>query len=274
MKHIEEIGTVCSTYDYGMFKQLEGNRGVLNIRKKKVRRSVDAVGYINIPIIVNDKYEIIDGAARYEIAVERGLPIVYTIVPNIGLKECVAINTASTNWGVPDYIKSYAESGNDSYIRLYKLTERYGKLVPFLAIWNATTEMLTVDNSLIKEGRFYLPNDIYLRAIDTLDFSSKFKPIFDRLGGRKEFYYSCLNYLYSHNVVDMERLERKIIERQANLYPVITLDQAFIAIEEAYNNCARTKAYLLTNYKMYMDSKYAWYRKRYMNDAEPKQKAK
>ena len=260
---IKEIGRIYETYDYGAFKPLEGNRGVVNLRKKKVERSVESVGYIPIPIVVNEKYEIIDGAARFEISVEKGLPIIYTVIPNVGLKECVAINTASTNWNSMDYIKSYADSGNDSYIRFYKLVELYGNDLPLLAIWNAATEMLSVDGRLIKEGKLFLTSDGYQKAITMLDFDSKFKQIFDRVGGRKELYYSCLNYLVSHNVLDVERLEKKIIERQATLYPVIAIDQAFTAIEEVYNHCARTRAYLLTSYKQYMDSKYAWYRKRY-----------
>lgn len=261
---IKQIGKIYETYDYGMFRPLEGNRSVLNARKKKIRRSVDAVGLLPLPITVNEKYEIIDGAARYDVAVERGLPITYTVIPNIGLKECVAINTASTNWNSMDYIDSFAESGNDSYIRMKKLIERYGKELPLLAIWNAATEMLSVDSRVIREEKLYLPNEVYVNCIKMLDYCLKFKDIFDRVGGRKELYYSAINYLYSHNIVDLNRLEEKIVSRQANLIPPITIDQAFTAIEDAYNNCARTKSYLLTNYKMYMDKKYAWYRKRYM----------
>lgn len=264
MAKINEVGKVYSTLEYGLFRQLEGNRGVLNSRKKKVCRSVDEVGYIPIPIIVNESYEIIDGAARYEVCVQKGLPIVYTVVPNVGLKECVAINTASTNWCITDYIKSYAETGNDNYIRFHKLIERYGQSIPMLSIWNAITEQLSVDNHLIRSGKLFVPNEVYLQAIDTLNYSSKFKSVFGRIGGRKEYYFDSINYIYMHNVVDTDRLEKKIYERQANFFPIITMEQALSSIEDAYNHCARTKEYILTEYKKYMDKKYSWYRTRYM----------
>jgi len=54
-----------------------------------------------------------------------------------------------------------------------------------------------------------------------------------------------------------------MIQMQAGLIPVTTIQQAFEQIEEAYNNRARTKVYIKTNYKKALDSKYSWYEQKY-----------
>lgn len=49
------------TNNYEMFKILAGNRGVSPARVKKIKKSIEDVGYITSPILVNEKMEVIDG---------------------------------------------------------------------------------------------------------------------------------------------------------------------------------------------------------------------
>ena len=63
---MENQKVVKSTKNYEMFQKLEGNRPVLERRINKIIASINNVGYITSPIIVNDKYEVIDGQGRLE----------------------------------------------------------------------------------------------------------------------------------------------------------------------------------------------------------------
>ena len=114
-------GNIYSTMDYSAFKRLEGNRAVLNNRKSKVRRSIEQNGYIQSPLCVNEHMEIIDGQARFEVLKEKDMPIEYYIVPGAGIAECIAMNVYGTKWGLMDYVNSYAEQGNENYIRFRNL---------------------------------------------------------------------------------------------------------------------------------------------------------
>ena len=58
------IGHIYETTDYGKFKVLCGNRFVDH--SDMIVESIKSVGLLNSPIIVNDKYEIIDGQNRFD----------------------------------------------------------------------------------------------------------------------------------------------------------------------------------------------------------------
>ena len=85
---MEKINTVNRTTDYSLFKRLEGNRNVLEIRVKRITASIKKVGWIQNPVIVNEKMEVIEGQGRLEALKRLGMPVDYIIVPGIGLDEC------------------------------------------------------------------------------------------------------------------------------------------------------------------------------------------
>lgn len=55
---------IYKTDDHTLFKKLEGNRDVRSV--EKIIKSIDNVGYVLSPILVNEKYEVIDGQNRLE----------------------------------------------------------------------------------------------------------------------------------------------------------------------------------------------------------------
>jgi hypothetical protein len=104
---------------------MEGNREVTARRAREVRTSIERIGLIPVPIVVNEHLEVIDGQGRLEAISQLKLPVFYIIVPGLGLQDCVAMNVNTTPWRMIDYIKSYAETGNDNYKRLLKLINGY-----------------------------------------------------------------------------------------------------------------------------------------------------
>lgn len=57
----KEIGIVYEESDYSVFKPLLGNRIVDDFRKSKIKSSINKVGWIKNPIVVNEKLQVIDG---------------------------------------------------------------------------------------------------------------------------------------------------------------------------------------------------------------------
>ncbi|MBQ1790336.1 MAG: ParB N-terminal domain-containing protein, partial [Oscillospiraceae bacterium] len=114
---MEKVFDVYVSTDYDSFKVLDGNRDPeKNSRIKKIERSIDKVGFIEAPILVNEHYEVIDGQARLAVAKKHGYPIYFCILPGKGIEECIALNQSSTAWTIMDYIHSYAAQGNENYI--------------------------------------------------------------------------------------------------------------------------------------------------------------
>lgn len=127
-KEIKSGMIIFETEDYSVFKTLQGNRDVSPHRVAKIKKSIQERGYLPVPILVNEKYEIIDGQGRFAVCKELGLPIYFIKHHGLTIEDCVAMNVNSTNWSTDDYIHSYAERGNQYYIALEGYMLRYPML--------------------------------------------------------------------------------------------------------------------------------------------------
>ena len=79
------VNQIHQTTDYSMFQTLEGNRNLNKLHLKRLKNSFQKK-YLLSPIIVNEKFEIIDGQHRFEAGKQLGLPINFLIAPNYGIK--------------------------------------------------------------------------------------------------------------------------------------------------------------------------------------------
>lgn len=110
------VNQVLSTNDYSIFKTLEGNRHVNKLHVKRLKESFKDA-YLLSPIIVNEKYEIIDGQHRFESAKQMNLPIHFILCKGYSLKEVQILNTHMKNWKKEDYLKAYCDLGSPEYLK-------------------------------------------------------------------------------------------------------------------------------------------------------------
>lgn len=122
-KEIKACGYKYRTTNYDMFKLMKENREIKQARVTKVKNSIEKNGWIDNPIVVNEGMYVIDGQARLTACKELNIPITYTVAKGAGLKECIALNQATTAWQVPDYIRAYKEQGIQDYVLLDKLIQ-------------------------------------------------------------------------------------------------------------------------------------------------------
>ena len=132
MLHEAVVAVVYQTTDYSKFHKLDLNRDVTQGRLEKLVASFSAKEIMN-PIIVNKNYEIIDGQGRYETKKKLGLPIYYIIDENATIEDCRRMNRYNTKWSDADFIKSYAEAGNENYILMLEVCNET-KLSPSVAL--------------------------------------------------------------------------------------------------------------------------------------------
>lgn len=78
------------------------------------------------PIIVNEKYEVIDGQHRLEVAKNCNLEIYYTVQPKSNLEDVQRMNSFTKAWTLNDFIDSYIARGNNNYVILKSFMEKYG----------------------------------------------------------------------------------------------------------------------------------------------------
>ena len=112
----KEVNKVYKTNDYSLFKKINGNRAV---NKLHLNRLIDSIKNDDlthaVPIVVNKKYEIIDGQHRFDACSTLGKPIYYIVVDG-SLKEVQILNQNSKNWKSEDYILGYCDLKMPEYI--------------------------------------------------------------------------------------------------------------------------------------------------------------
>ena len=116
----EKLLSVKVTNNYSKFNNILGNRNLRDHNCLKLLQSIQKK-YLLIPIMCNEKYEIIDGQHRFEVCRHLNLPIYYYIVPNYNIEEVKTANLISCNWNLDDYMNLFTSVGKSDYINFKEL---------------------------------------------------------------------------------------------------------------------------------------------------------
>ena len=160
--------------DYKKFKFLNGNRDVDEAHVKKIAKSIALFPDLLSarPILVNEKFEIIDGQHRYTACKQLGLPIHYEISAKLTAKDAIALNRNQKNWGIQDFAKSHANEGNAHYKRYLELAEEHPGIAPSTLITYLQGNTQLKQTVLFREGEFEIADEAeavrYLEQLEDL----------------------------------------------------------------------------------------------------------
>lgn len=232
----KESYKVYSTKDYSMFKRLKGNRDIPESRISKIVESIQTVGWVRNPIIVNEKMEVIDGQGRLTALQRLKMPVEYIIAEGAGNKECIYMNMNMVNWKLPDFIKSYAEQGDENYQRLLELMRKYanGNLE---IISTAVYRVSKSKYREIKQGILQLTEQQMKDAIPRLEY---IKPILEKIDDKKLpgsiiTLMQTLIYYFDYPEVDKERLAYSVEKYIYNATRWVLNTDCEREVENAYN---------------------------------------
>lgn len=231
-----EAYKVYTTKDYSIFRRLTGNRDIPESRISKIVESIQTIGWVRNPIIVNEKMEVIDGQGRLTALQRLKMPVEYIIAEGAGNKECIYMNMNMVNWKLPDFIKSYAEQGNENYQRLLSLMERYanGNLN---IISTAVYRISKSKHREIKQGILQLTEDQYREAVPRLEY---IKPLLEQIDEKKlpgsiVTLMQTLIYYFDYPEVDKDRLAYSVEKYIYNSTPWVLNTDCEKEVENAYN---------------------------------------
>lgn len=94
---LSNLRQVHTTTFYPLFKPIDGNRTLNTLHLNRLRNAM-VDNYLFTVIIVNERYEIIDGQHRFECIKELGYPLHYIICKGYGLDEVHILNQNSKDW--------------------------------------------------------------------------------------------------------------------------------------------------------------------------------
>jgi hypothetical protein len=98
------------TKNYERFNFVESNREINDLNVDKIEKSILDIG-IQVPIVVNKDYEIIEGQHRF-VALRRNNLVVPYIVSSCADKGHIAKLQESKKWSAEDYCRSLATKGD------------------------------------------------------------------------------------------------------------------------------------------------------------------
>lgn len=218
------------TTNYSMFKTLTGNRDVTPSRVKKIKDSIESHGYFTNPIIVNEKYEVVDGQGRLEALRQLEMPVEYLVVPGLKIQQGRIYNSVGETWDIKDFIKSYASTGIESYQFLLELINQYK--VHHLIVLRAINRSQSIGPSL-RDGSFKMTAGEYWKACQNLPKYVALMTAFKRFKPRQSVCLAAIGFLIDHNypvesIVDCcMKTDPKTIYAESTSRLLETLEKAY-----------------------------------------------
>lgn len=164
------------TKEYEKFIFRDDNREKINVTH--VRKLIDSIKARNLlelrPILVNERYEIIDGQHRLLAAKELGVEIYYKMEKGLEAAEVMTMNLTKP-WIAGDYLNYYCKHGYQDYIKLKDFMKKNGinLRVALTMIQGESKQKMT----LFKQGKFQFndaPQEKELELChETIDFIKK-----------------------------------------------------------------------------------------------------
>ena len=236
---------IYETTNYSMFKSMEGNRAVTDGRVTKIVESINKVGYVLSPILVNEKMEVIDGQGRLSALERLKLPVHYMIQEGVGINECIQMNIHQSNWALSDFVTSYAIRGNEHYQRLQSLLDRFSELPTGTVIMCAGNTNYTHSGAVskkLKMGKMEVTENDFERARWELDYAKKMREAARTIGGKKEPFYGAVVYAYRNLDSAGRNLMEDVIRKHAYDFPSLTKPVEYLKRFDGYYNSEVTKS--------------------------------
>lgn len=247
------IENIYETYDYDKFSFFNWNRDVSRV--EKLVKSMSDSGLLMIPIVVNERFQIIDGQHRFIAAKELQLPIYYIIKEGYGLNEVISMNTSSSNWKQDDYVKCYAENGYYDYIILRELINEYYPAIPKNVIYAVAGDTVVAkNNNKIIHGKFEIQKTEQ-EIKDELNYLKEFDIPVKK--GYSTLLYPVIKFCYEYDGVDNVKLYRQFDNYKDTIKGIVNIKDAAEEVERIYNhNCPmKKKVYIAGEYRRYADNK-------------------
>lgn len=225
------MSKIKSTNDYNRFKIFDGNRKLNHAHIKAMEATLSEKPHLIPlnPILVNDKFEIIDGQHRFEAIKKLGLEIHYIVGDNLGLEDIQALNAASKNWTPTDFAKSYRDLGDKNYDiylefkRIYKFN--HDILLNYLSLDKPMT------TTVFKRGLFRVTNKD--KSVDLADKLSSLENFYS--GYKRRSFALAFQRMWENPEYDHKQMLEKMEKYGHKLQDYALPNDYIRALEEIYN---------------------------------------
>ena len=242
--NITIFGNIMVTENYDMFKKIGGNRKINKSNYAKIVKSMKEEQLI-IPIVVNEKYEIIDGQHRYTACKDLGKPVYFYMVRGYGLNQVKRANIASSNWKKENYLDMFVAENNEVYKEFEEIKERYdlniSNLLKIFAIvqekQNARVGYEFENGTFTLDGKMEVLR--FLTALEDFNFFKFYK---------SNNFLIAFTRLYFKSEYDHDKMKTKLITHRNSLEKRSTSDEYLVLL------CNRIYSFGVTKNPIYYSS--------------------
>lgn len=234
------MSKIQTTKNYALFKTLKGNR---KLDKKHLQRLVFSIEKHKkllkaVPIIINEKKQIIDGQHRFEACRALDLPVYYIEVSGTALETVQLLNSTSKGWTPFDYAKSYAELGGTCYKQYLMFRDKFPEF-GHSATLSILGEKINGKSQLrdFKEGKLKIED--YKKVIGLAEDIREINEALQYKRCNTKCYIHALIKIITHEKYDKDRMFDKIETLKgripSQLLEADTLGSYIMALETIYN---------------------------------------
>lgn len=220
------------TEDYGIFVTLKGNRGVSEKHVKHIIKQMTEQGNLidKFPIVVNEYMELIDGQHRLAALKQLKWPVVYEIRDGLNIANVRTINTAHQNWSWLDFAKSYADLGNDNYVRFLNLYKEFG--YPYSVLMYYTESIMNKHRG----SHFYMGEYVIKDQQKAFELLKQYQEVSEAAEHHsREFAYAMKDCMAAPGYDQKKMVEKMEKYGQHKLKPLRAKVDYARAIEDIYN---------------------------------------
>lgn len=232
------MSDILTTTDYDLFRHLSGNRAVEPARVSRIMESIQTIGWVSNPIIVNEKMEIVDGQGRFEALRRLHMPIEYRVLNGANISHCRLMNDVNTPWKHKEFIASFAETGDESYKRLWQLMNQFD--VDCRTIFRLINKRENQERKL-KNGEFVLSREDFGRALTKLPIFSAYWKAMKRFRGNGGVKKKVIFFLIGHGGYPHQRIVDTLKACDPNEIYCTTDERLIDCIEKAVNRNQRSE---------------------------------
>jgi len=236
---------VHTTTDYSLFKTLNGNRDVNHLHLNRLKESMKR-NHLTTIIMVNEKFEIIDGQHRFLISQELKLPINYIISKNYGLAEVQILNANMKNWTTTDYVNGYCDLGYKDYEIFRDFVADYGFQSQVAVLLLSGQQQGSCGSGIVnpqvrfKEGLFKVKD--LNNAKRMADKLKMIEPYYN--GYQRRSFVVAMYSMFKNENFEFTEFIAKLKQQPTTMQDCTSRTQYKVLIEEIYNYRRRDKVNL------------------------------
>jgi len=223
---------ITVTNEYNQFRFVKGNRPLNDLHLSRLRKSMKE-NFLPIPIIVNERMEIVDGQHRFTICKELNLPVHYIAGQNWNIDEIRQINSVQKGWNYTDFIKSYMdlEKGVGPYTTLDWFIKSYDIPTQVAISILADSSLSSTQINDFKKGQLKITRLEW--AKEFCNWLVKQKPVFS--AWNKRSYVSALIILDKDRHFSRAKWWKQLMAHNMKMRHCTNIDDYLDLIEHVYN---------------------------------------